>query len=272
MSEPPEAAAVDLPPIQMLWFGRPLSSVELLSIASFLRHGHPVHLYTYGDIGQVPSGTTLKKAHDVVPEETFNRLRSRGVRPAMFADMFRYTLLHAIGGWWVDTDVVCLRPFVFPSDVVFGRQDEKRFNNAVLRIPAGHRLAAELLKGCFHPNRWRLGDNPRRIAAKTLSTLRGHHGLEHARWGSTGPDLLTSVVRRLRVDAYAVPAEVFYPLPDTQYKRLFVYDTLEFGQESFAVHLWNERKARANLEPAPGSPLHQWLTEYGIDPSPHALG
>lgn len=43
-------------PIQSLWIGDQLSKVEELSISSYLNHGNEYHLYTYGDIKNIPKG------------------------------------------------------------------------------------------------------------------------------------------------------------------------------------------------------------------------
>jgi len=53
--------------IQSLWIGERLSKIELLSIQSFLAHGHEYHLYVYADVGDVPSGVILKDAATVIP-------------------------------------------------------------------------------------------------------------------------------------------------------------------------------------------------------------
>lgn len=52
-------------------------------------------------------------------------LVSRGIRQgsySAFSNQFRYTLLYDKGGWWVDTDVVCLRRFDFDDDFVFATE------------------------------------------------------------------------------------------------------------------------------------------------------
>ncbi len=46
---------------------------------------------------------------------------------AGFSNFFRYKLLLDRGGWWVDADTICLRPFDFREPFVF----------ASVMIPAG---------------------------------------------------------------------------------------------------------------------------------------
>ena len=42
-----------------------------------------------------------------------------------FSNFFRYKLLLERGGWWVDADMVCLRPFAFDKEHVFASEVSK---------------------------------------------------------------------------------------------------------------------------------------------------
>ena len=53
--------------IQSLWIGDSLSVMERLSLSSFLKNGHEVHLYTYGGVKGVPAGVVVKDAAEIVP-------------------------------------------------------------------------------------------------------------------------------------------------------------------------------------------------------------
>ena len=99
-----------LPIAQFLWIGSKLSRLERLSIRSFLDHGHECHLYAYEDMGQVPAGTVLKDANEIIPHrQLFATKRGYGG----FSDLFRWQLLHRKGQLWIDTDIICLKPFDF---------------------------------------------------------------------------------------------------------------------------------------------------------------
>src|SRR5829696_4895343 len=98
--------------VQGLWFYGDLPLLQQISIASFLANGHEYHLYTYGSVGNAPPGTTFRDAGELIPEsKVFQDRGEKGY--AAFADGFRYRLLLDRGGWWVDTDVVCLKFFDF---------------------------------------------------------------------------------------------------------------------------------------------------------------
>ena len=107
--------------IQGLWIGPELSVMEQLCISSFLAHGHEFHLYVYADVRNVPSGTVVRDGNDILHESFIFRYRENGSL-AGFANYFRYDLLLRRGGWWVDLDVVCLRPFQFQSAHVLGHE------------------------------------------------------------------------------------------------------------------------------------------------------
>lgn len=246
----------------MLWFGRPLRAFEQLSIVSFLRNGHEVHLYTYGEVEGVPEGTRVMDAAQVLPAEAVARLRSKGVPAGVVSDVFRYSLLHAHGGWWSDCDVVCLRPFDFAADVVCGWQDERVINGAVLRLPAGHVAAQRLVTLGAHPNRWMRGDPPRRVARKFRDSLLGRRGPQSMSWGAIGPAAVTTVILGSGLRHHAMSTEAFYPVSWEDSARLYASGTLDLSSATYAVHLWNEM--RGGREPEVGSPIHTWMQAYGV--------
>jgi glycosyltransferase involved in cell wall biosynthesis len=110
-----------------LWIGNRLSSLELLTIHSFLRHGHEFHLWLYDDLETpLPKGVILENAEEIVPHSRIFRRRDIDPETGVgrlslgpFSDLFRYKLLYEKGGWWVDMDVTCLRPLNFQTDYVF---------------------------------------------------------------------------------------------------------------------------------------------------------
>ena len=131
-------------PIQFLWVGPSLSRLEQLSLASFVYHGHDVHLYTYEDVQGIPDGVTVKDGQDVLPESMIFRQKHGDAGKgsvANFADQFRWELLLKRGGYWADTDIVCMKPFDFEDEIVFGKEAENVANIAILKFPPGHRLS-----------------------------------------------------------------------------------------------------------------------------------
>ncbi|MEQ9425968.1 MAG: glycosyltransferase [Cyclobacteriaceae bacterium] len=128
--------------INGLWIGNSLSCMELLTMASFINHGHQFHLWVYDKIlTELPSGVLIKNANDIIHEsEIFeyenlckNNLGKGSV--AGFSDLFRYKLLHDVGGWWVDMDITCLRPFDFTEPYVFPDHDLMPLTGRIMKTP-----------------------------------------------------------------------------------------------------------------------------------------
>lgn len=187
--------------IQSLWIGEYLGGMELLSIKSFLHHGHDYHLYVYDEVKNVPDGVVVKDGREILGAEFANRDRFGTF--TFFADRFRYRMLLMKGGWWVDTDVICVRPFHFDETYVFGFEGaDGSVNNAVLKAPAGAPLLQALDSNAFAVD-------------------------DHVNWGVIGPKLLTKALGHeyfTDLRRYIQPIEVFYPFPFPEWERVFVQE------------------------------------------------
>ena len=257
-----------LPIIQMFWHGRPLSRIERLSMTSFVRNGHPVHLYVYDEPSGVPAGVRVMNASDIVPRsELFMHRRRNSIAP--FSDWFRYRLLFERGGLWSDTDIVCLEPFDYSNPVVFAWQDDRHLNNAVLGLPAGDALAKWLATCCEQPNRMLPYDDLSARLLKMKRWLRGR-GREDIRWGETGPYGLTGAARHLDYTKHALPSWHFYPIRYEDHHALF--ESPRAGRPatfegSRAVHLWNQlvedgKTLDRNAQFPADSPFEQLCARY----------
>ena len=135
-----------------LWIGKRLSQVELLTINSFLKNGHTFVLWTYETLeNDLPQEVILKDASQIIPkEEVFcyknsNQFGHGKGSYAGFSDLFRYKLLYEFGGWWVDMDVTCLRPFTFEEPYVFRIHHDFPVVGNIMKCPKG----SELMKRCY---------------------------------------------------------------------------------------------------------------------------
>ncbi|MBC9875787.1 hypothetical protein G8O24_00325 [Bradyrhizobium sp. INPA01-394B] len=111
--------------IHCFWSNAPLSEMSRLSLQSIVRQGHPVKLYTYDNVAAtqacVPPGVIVADAGNVVPGAVYQHaVLNSEIRG--FSDIFRYAVLHEFGGWWLDTDVVLVKPLDFGSEHVFSTQ------------------------------------------------------------------------------------------------------------------------------------------------------
>ncbi len=219
--------------VQSLWIGDALTVMERLSLRSFLAHGHAVHLYTYGQVAGVPDGVRLCDGREILPERRIFRYRGGGSY-AGFANFFRYQLLYLKGGWWVDTDVACLRPFDFSAEHVFASETDASYErqiitSGVIKAPA---RSAALLYAC------RVCDEK---------------DVDRLVWGETGPWLLDEVVRHSDLERFVQPYRVFCPIFWDDIEA-FVDPASSFSDiestlaKSSAVHLWNESWRRRCLD------------------------
>lgn len=205
--------------IQGLWVGPELSVMERLSIASFLRHGHDFHLYVYAEPKNIPAGTVIREAGEILPASHIFQYRERPSY-AGFANFFRYKLLLERGGWWVDLDTICLRPFAFPEAYVFASELSKGravVTSCVIKAPAGSELMAYAWGVCQ-------GKEPERLV-----------------WGETGPRLMAEAVNRFSLESYRQPCHVFCPLSFPEWRRVLEPEAeVPIDGRVCAVHLWNE--------------------------------
>jgi mannosyltransferase OCH1-like enzyme len=233
--------------IQGLWIGGDLSIMEQLSISSFLKHRHEYHLYTYEEVKNIPPGTIIKDGNEILPKDkifVYQQGWGNGSF-AGFADLFRYHLLAKKGGWWADTDIICLKPFDFSSDYIIASSYEGKWgepaNNCVLKMPSNSELALYLVEKCNQMN------------------------FETVKFGETGPHLVQKAVRELRLNNYVVSHNIFCPItwravdkivyqPQKLTLKKIIKEAKDIvrpiirpytkigkiNNQSYAVHLWNE--------------------------------
>ena len=231
-----------LPDISMFWHGPALSRLERLCVSSFVAHGHKVRLYAYEELA-APAGVALMDAATVLPRTVLDaHPKSRPM--ALFADRFRYQLLLREGGLWVDTDVVCLKPFAYSHPEIFGWQDEHSINNAVLGLPAGHDLAEWMLRVCEQPHRFHPYDNFKTRRRKLMARF----GLRSkVQWGATGPFGFTRAARYLGHAHKGLPFWHFYALHYSNWRAAFdstLADNPMLIEGGYGLHLWNEMTHR----------------------------
>ncbi|MGD1866816.1 MAG: glycosyltransferase [Phormidesmis sp.] len=237
--------------IQGLWVGSALSSMEHLSIKSFLKHGHEYHLYTYNAVDNIPQGTILKDANEILAKDKIFTLKHGWGQGsyAAFSDLFRYQLLHIKGGWWADTDVICVKPFDLNARYVIASSFEGAWgspaNNCVMKMPAQSKLSHHLVNTVaqYHQNRQ---------ANLTFTSL--------------GPQLLQKAVADLNLSKHVVSCYHFCPISwrsvesqiayyeaasslSRQYTkaktllRLILKPWIQSDRittNTYAIHLWNE--------------------------------
>jgi hypothetical protein len=214
--------------IQSLWIGKRLTNMERISIQSFLAHGHEYHLYTYGPVDGAPPGAIVKDAAAILPESMVFEYKEHP-SVAGCSNFFRYKMLLEHGGWWVDTDVVCIKPFDFPGDHVFATERDQSgrefVTSGIIKAPRGSRVMEDAWAIC---------------QSKTPQGLR---------WGETGPELMHRLVFRTGLASCAKSADVFCPIDPARFFEATVpRNSHTFPPATHGVHLWNELWRRVGLD------------------------
>lgn len=213
--------------IQGLWIGPALSAMEQLGISSYLANGHEFHLYVYDRVANIPDGSIVRDANEILPRSrVFQYTGNKSY--AGFANFFRYKLLADRGGWWSDTDSVCLKPFDFRSEYVFSSEFSKgaqMVNNGLIKAPAGSPLLEWAWKQCD---------------SKDSSKLE---------WGETGPALFAAGIERFALGEHVQPFTTFCPVPYSSWRSLVDPKAdVDPGDDSHAVHLWHEQWRSAGVD------------------------
>jgi Glycosyltransferase sugar-binding region containing DXD motif len=205
--------------IQGLWVGPRLSVMEQLCVSSFLRNGHPFHLYVYQETTGIPPGTVVLDGNRILPASRIFTYREHNTY-AGFANFFRYKLLLEKGGWFVDLDTICLRPFQFQTEYLFsseGINGRQLVNLGAVKAPAGSRIMQYAWEAC------------ERMDPATL------------KWSQCGPTLLGEAIQRCSLHEYVKAWTVFCPVHFSVWRQLLDPSIRwKFGDDTHAVHLWNE--------------------------------
>lgn len=238
---------MELPTVRTLWIGPRLGPVGRLCLKSFLHHGHRVELFTYGDIGDVPEGVSVEDGEAVLP---LSRRRHRAwARTAHFADYFRWKLLHERGGYWIDADLLCLKPFDMRDEVVFGDEGYRKAAIGVLRFPARHPVLSMMLARCESPNRFWGYESGRWKVRKAARRLPVVGRLVPYGWGEVGgPRAFRQVLREHGLINAGKPFTWFYPVHYDNWQILFDDSVPGFEgafQDTRAIHLWNHMLSTA---------------------------
>lgn len=232
--------------IQSLWIGSRLSVLETLSIRSFIAHGHPYHLYVYDDLPGIPDGVSIMDANEIIPRSEIFRLPNGSL--AAFADWFRWELLYLKGHYWVDTDMICVRPFVFDEAIIFGKQGIAKACPAVLHFEPRYSFCRIMADACASPNRFQPYDNWPHRCLKTLRTLLYRKQRRRIFWGEAGgPAGFTRALEHYGMFNIGKPFTVFYPIHWTNWRCIFdetLKDDLGLFSDTRAIHLWNEMLRR----------------------------
>jgi hypothetical protein len=211
------------------WHGNAMSLYEQKCISSFVNHNFHVNVWSFTS-RELPKGAILCdaskyfKIEDVTSINQDNKLGCI----AAFSDAFRYSVLKDVGGWWFDTDCICLRDqeefkkLKNNKSIIAGFENENIINGAVLNF--------------VDPT---LADQAYRLLTQILTDKN-----RNIKWGEIGPKLITQLVSNNNLLNEIYPQSFFYPVHwknavDALNPKLT--DELDTKcSNSYVYHYWNE--------------------------------
>jgi len=209
--------------IQTLWVGNKLSTMERLSLSSFVQNNHSVHLYAYDEIENVPDGVVIKDGNEILPEDMIFEYKHHKSFSG-FSNYFRYKLITEKGGWWIDTDIVCLKPFDLEDPFVFCSEEVLPLNQGNMHI------GSCVIKG-----------PPGNVLTKNAFEICMNKDPEDLVWGEIGPRLVKEMVEKYNLHNFVKEPMWFCPVPGCMwYVVLEASVDIRFREEARAIHLWNE--------------------------------
>jgi hypothetical protein len=236
---------------QSFWYGGPLSPYECLCLKSFIDCGHALDLYTYDSGLAVPTGVRVCDASELVdPNEVFvyQAVGFGKGSPSAFSNLFRAKLMVERGGWWTDTDVVCLTDRLPLVAEFFVRQDADLIAWGVIHFEPRHPVMVRCLDEVMKLGR-------------------------AVKWGDGGPVLLTRLLNEYGLSDQARPAATCYPIHYSE-----ALDVLRPSrtaaltprlEASLFLHLWNAmlvfRGVPKTCLPPKGSLLRQYADKHRVD-------
>ncbi len=138
--------------INSLWIGRHYSSIELLTLHSFIGQGHRFKLWVYeSPLTNLPAEIEICDAREILPASRIFSYKNKNEfghgqgSVSGFSDLFRYKLLYEKGGWWVDMDVCCIQPLTVDQPWFFREHHELKVVGNVMKCP----IQSGLMKYCF---------------------------------------------------------------------------------------------------------------------------
>jgi hypothetical protein len=226
--------------IHMFWHGGGLPPLAHACIQSFVSHGHRLRVYAY-DFAVLPVGAVLEDAREIirVDDPLYRNLAATSVEA--FSDCFRYCLLHQRGGWWVDTDVYCLRSHLPNEGRAWAEQESGLINGAILRFSKGDPLCERLI-----------------MLARRRAT-----GLID--WTALGPDLVTEILSPHHDGSAFGSRETFYPLHWLEAHFLwlpaFKPEVMRRTQGAAFLHCWAKALNDMGIDVNRSAPAGSFLAE-----------
>lgn len=237
--------------VNSLWIDPTIDELQVLCMKSFIANDIDFHLYTYNEISNVPAGVTIKDANEIIDKSYIFKDFKNSY--ATFSDWFRVKVVHEVGGWWVDCDVLFIKKFDFPQPFIFSTEgfDHEgrklmRMCNAIFKMPKHSAFGERVLQ--------RMED---RIKQGNYHEIK---------WTEIGARIIGDEILKQGLSEYVVVPEVFCPNDYVDFEQQSQEHGFQFDHRTYAVHLWNSvwtaNKKKPLTQVETGSFLEQALIKY----------
>lgn len=139
--------------VSFFWDNQPISKLELLTLRSFCNYSNDVSIFTYNtkifkDFNQ---SIRIVDANEIISEDLKFYYAGNGNCPNSsivgFSDIFRYKLLHQVGGWYCDMDTACIEQvddIDSINEIVVRPHREFDYISNICKFPKGHPVLMDL--------------------------------------------------------------------------------------------------------------------------------
>ncbi len=272
------------PIISSLWIGGPLSYLELLSLKSMYDWGHPVKLYHYRPLENVPSWLQTFDANMIMPVST-ERLMRYASYPAALSDLFRYHLLAKTDEVWCDCDVYFMRPLE-NAEYIFAIERDgpvPSWSNGIMRLPRDCPVILDLLElfstdtPTLPVNKYFFRGAKSRIEDVEAKGGNGNVHIADLPWAITGPRAFSYFLDKHQLGHLAWRREMHLPINEREISCLArprASRLLSLPAMCHSIHYYGSslrstlvnRGVFADNEPFEGSFLSVRMKAHGIDP------
>lgn len=249
--------------VQALWIGDSISILERMCINSFLKNGYDYHLYTYGEVKNVPSEVIIKDGNEILDKSELYTYKNTSY--SAISNRFRFELLYKKGGIWVDTDVVCIKNYDIDKDeyIIFSesnkKYNEQKIGACILKFPKEDPILLDAIQMCK--------DKKQDLIDGTLP------------WG-LGPMTVKAMVDKYNLQKYVKPwkfanscschhvLSMIDPKFDTKDPHGYVDNINNLSDETYFIHLWHEFWRRNNIDKNqkfPDNCLYEQLKEKYLE-------
>lgn len=239
--------------VHAFWGNPELTLMECLTIKLLQSYGHTVWLWGYKNINNVPAGTVVKDAREILEEHTVFRYNGKpldlipngGIGSlSHWSDQFQLRLLSLYGGIYIQLDVACLKPLNFTEPYAFvPHQTQNDIAAFLMKCPKDSWFA-------------------RRAYAEVASIVNSHN-MPILNWD----DSMKAIGRAL--DKY-LPENKKYKLPHTSFLDLGCrqsgpfFDNNPLPEGVYILHWSNATVSNRKNDPIRGSLYHQLLSQVGL--------